>query len=113
MTTLLSGCDAEPFPSFRPTLDGHRYSGPRRSAWQGLYSATGLQPLTFEHIGSTAVPGLIAKPIIDFMAGHPRGDSTEPYVAVLVAAGYELEGHRACPTDCSSSSVPRRIARIT
>lgn len=35
--------------------------------------AAGLPPLAFEHIGSTAVPGLDAKPIIDMLAGHERG----------------------------------------
>src|SRR5262245_9596865 len=30
----------------------------------------GLKLPAFEHVGSTAVPGLLAKPIIDFMAGY-------------------------------------------
>jgi GrpB-like predicted nucleotidyltransferase (UPF0157 family) len=56
-----------------------------------------LAPLVFEHIGSTAVPGLAAKPILDFMAGHALGADPQPYVAVLVAAGYELRGERGIP----------------
>jgi GrpB-like predicted nucleotidyltransferase (UPF0157 family) len=49
----------------------------------------GLAPLTFEHIGSTAVRGLIAKPILDFMAGYAVGAEPGPYIGVLESAGYE------------------------
>ena len=52
----------------------------------------GLPPLLFEHIGSTAVPGLEAKPIIDLIAGHQRGIERRAYVLTLEAAGYELRG---------------------
>ena len=44
-----------------------------------------------EHIGSTAVPGLAAKPIVDLLpavaAGHP--DDLDRCVAPIVALGYE------------------------
>ena len=38
----------------------------------GLLSALGERLVAIEHIGSTAVPGLDAKPIIDIMVGTPR-----------------------------------------
>jgi GrpB-like predicted nucleotidyltransferase (UPF0157 family) len=66
--------------------------------WPGLYareeqrirSILGPQALQIEHIGSTSVPGLIAKPIIDILL--VLGDSAdEPsYVPALEAAGYVL-----------------------
>jgi GrpB-like predicted nucleotidyltransferase (UPF0157 family) len=57
----------------------------------------GLPPLVFEHIGSTAVPALAAKPILDVMAGHAPGADAQPYLAVLVAVGYELRGEQGIP----------------
>jgi GrpB-like predicted nucleotidyltransferase (UPF0157 family) len=57
----------------------------------------GLDPLTFEHIGSTAVPGLIAKPILDLMAGYSAGGEPRDYLPVLVDAGYEHQGPQGVP----------------
>ncbi len=54
-------------------------------------SAAGL-PLRLEHIGSTSVPGLCAKPIVDIAAGRPSGSALAPYVAAFEAAGYEHRG---------------------
>jgi GrpB-like predicted nucleotidyltransferase (UPF0157 family) len=51
-----------------------------------------------EHIGSTAVPGLSAKPIIDILAAVPSIDDEDSYRHSLEDAGYELRvrepGHR-------------------
>lgn len=44
--------------------------------------------LSLEHFGSTAVPGLSAKPVIDIAIGFERFADTEPCVPVLEAAGY-------------------------
>ena len=44
-----------------------------------------------EHVGSTAVPGLAAKPVIDLLVGV-RGDAQQAAVAALVAAGWENPG---------------------
>ena len=59
--------------------------------------AAGLPPLAFEHIGSTAVPGLVAKPIIDMLAGHERGLDPRRWFATLLAAGYEHRGPQGVP----------------
>jgi GrpB-like predicted nucleotidyltransferase (UPF0157 family)/hypothetical membrane protein len=56
-----------------------------------------LPPLVFEHIGSTAVPGLIAKPIIDFMAGYGADTDPRAYFEVLREAGYEHRGPQGVP----------------
>ena len=42
-----------------------------------------------EHIGSTAVPGLGAKPVIDIMVGLPDLAEAERRIPALEAAGYE------------------------
>ena len=41
-----------------------------------------------EHIGSTAVEGLVAKPVIDMQVGARSLDSTDEIVAALTAIGY-------------------------
>jgi GrpB-like predicted nucleotidyltransferase (UPF0157 family) len=41
-----------------------------------------------EHVGSTAVPGLRAKPIIDIMAGVASLDASRGAIEALVALGY-------------------------
>lgn len=42
-----------------------------------------------EHVGSTAVPGLGAKPVIDVMIGVPALDEVERRIPALEASGYE------------------------
>jgi GrpB-like predicted nucleotidyltransferase (UPF0157 family) len=44
---------------------------------------------TIEHIGSTAVPGLAAKPVIDLMAPVSTLDASRPGIEVLPAVGYQ------------------------
>ncbi|MDO9397317.1 MAG: GrpB family protein, partial [Herbiconiux sp.] len=55
-----------------------------------------------EHIGSTAVPGLAAKPIVDIVVAVPDITADEDYLDPLVAAGYVLRvrepGHRLVRT---------------
>lgn len=60
-------------------------------------SAAEVPALTFEHIGSTAVPGLAAKPILDVAAGRPMESSAADYVPVLEAAGYIYRGESGLP----------------
>jgi GrpB-like predicted nucleotidyltransferase (UPF0157 family) len=54
-------------------------------------------PLALEHMGSTAVPGLAAKPIIDLLGGYPPGAQAERYVEPLVRAGYIHRGEQEIP----------------
>ena len=42
-----------------------------------------------EHVGSTAVPGLGAKPVIDIMVGVPVLAAVDDRISALEAAGYE------------------------
>ena len=56
-----------------------------------------LPALTIEHFGSTAVPGLVAKPILDILAGHPADLAASVYVPSLAALGYEPRGDQGVP----------------
>jgi GrpB-like predicted nucleotidyltransferase (UPF0157 family) len=63
----------------------------------GLMAAAGLPPVVFEHVGSTAVHGLTAKPILDIAAGRDPDVPAAVYVPVLVGAGYQHRGERGLP----------------
>ncbi|WIB61917.1 GrpB family protein [Curtobacterium sp. MCLR17_007] len=55
-----------------------------------------------EHIGSTSVPGLAAKPIVDLVVAVPDITDEDAYLGPLLAAGYRLRvrepGHRLVRT---------------
>jgi GrpB-like predicted nucleotidyltransferase (UPF0157 family) len=57
-------------------------------ARQGIVTAGGDEVVAVEHVGSTAVPGLSAKPIIDIMAGVRRLADVERFRPALETAGY-------------------------
>lgn len=48
-----------------------------------------------EHVGSTAVPGLCAKPVIDLMVGVLSLAESEPARAVLSRAGYHYADYKS------------------
>ena len=62
-----------------------------------VVTAAGLPGLEIEHMGSTAIPGLCAKPILDLLAGVPVGHRFGPYIEALVAAGYVHRGEQGIP----------------
>ena len=67
-------------------------------AWPGLFAreaeriraALGERAVLLEHTGSTSVPGLAAKPIIDMTLAVPDSSDEESYAPALEAAGYVL-----------------------
>jgi GrpB-like predicted nucleotidyltransferase (UPF0157 family) len=79
-------------------LDGHVVLAEYDPQWPRQFereaarirAALGTRALAIEHCGSTSVPGLAAKPLIDaLLVVHDAGD--EPaYVPALEAAGYVL-----------------------
>ena len=53
--------------------------------------------IRLEHIGSTAIPGLSAKPIIDIAAGVPPRVDRTLYIQTLKELGYEHLGAHGIP----------------
>ncbi|MBB6022191.1 GrpB-like predicted nucleotidyltransferase (UPF0157 family) [Paenibacillus sp. JGP012] len=64
---------------------------------QRIKQILGVHCIAIEHIGSTSVPGLGAKPIIDFMVGvHDLGE-VDTWINPLAALGYEHVYHKEFP----------------
>ena len=67
-------------------------------AWPALFAREearirgilGDRVVQIEHTGSTSVPGLAAKPIVDITLAVPDSSDEEAYVKDLEAAGYKL-----------------------
>ncbi len=53
--------------------------------------------LTLHHVGSTAVPELVAKPVLDILAGYDNPASRSAYINALHAAGYQHRGEQEIP----------------
>lgn len=79
---------------------------PYDERWPGLFAdwamklrrALGYAAVRIEHIGSTAVPGLAAKPVIDIQIGIGDVEDESAYVRAIEALGVALRsrepGHR-------------------
>jgi GrpB-like predicted nucleotidyltransferase (UPF0157 family) len=78
---------------------------PYDSRWPDLFQVelqrlkAALAPLeaTIEHIGSTAVPGLAAKPVLDILAGYDDPELLQQFIVRFETAGYEHRGEQGIP----------------
>ena len=74
-------------------------------SWAELYEqeAARLRPVFdgalvgMEHIGSTSVPGLCAKPIVDVLVGLRELELTDEQIAAVVELGYLFLGEHGLP----------------
>jgi GrpB-like predicted nucleotidyltransferase (UPF0157 family) len=79
-------------------LDGPVLLVDHRPEWPALYAreearirrALGDRALLVEHVGSTSVPGLAAKPIVDVLLTVADSADEPAYLPALVAAGYSV-----------------------
>jgi GrpB-like predicted nucleotidyltransferase (UPF0157 family) len=55
-----------------------------------IRSVLGDRAIVVEHVGSTSVPGLVAKPIIDILLAVANSADEASYVPLLEKAGYVL-----------------------
>jgi GrpB-like predicted nucleotidyltransferase (UPF0157 family) len=81
-----------------PRHDAPIHLAPYDPGWPALYEreaarireALGARVRLLEHAGSTSVPGLSAKPVIDIVLAVPDSADEDAYVPDMVAAGYRL-----------------------
>lgn len=73
---------------------------PHTSAWSAEFereaaavrAALGTLALDVQHVGSTAVPGMLAKPILDLAVALARASDGEACVPALTPLGYHYRG---------------------
>lgn len=78
---------------------------PYRWEWAWLFEAVAAEIQSacdgrlarIEHIGSTAVPGLAAKPILDIMPGIATPAEGEALVTPMTRLGFEYRGENGIP----------------
>jgi len=74
-----------------------------------IAAALGSAALQLEHVGSTAVPGLAAKPVVDVLVTVADPDAEDRYLPALLEAGYALRvrepGHRMLTTEARDVHV--------
>ena len=74
-------------------------------AWHGLFyeesarllAAAGDFLVAVEHVGSTAIPGLHAKPIVDIAAATPTFEGFVPAIPRIEKLGYTFKGEFGVP----------------
>lgn len=89
---------AEIAPEFRNLVDGRVRLCEYDPKWPYLFereagkvrAALGGRALLVEHVGSTAVPGLAAKPCVDLLLVVEDSSDEAAYLPDLEAAGYSL-----------------------
>ncbi len=96
-------------PATKADIDAYTIGGARKhggpvylaaydSTWPAIYACEagstqlilGDAVLRLEHVGSTSVPGLAAKPIIDIILEVPDSSDETAYVTPLELRGYQL-----------------------
>lgn len=63
--------------------------------------------VAIEHIGSTSVPGLAAKPIVDVLVGLRELGLTDGQISAMEALGYEYLGEHGLPGRLFFKKEPR------
>ena len=78
-----------------------------------LVAAVGPLALAIEHVGSTSVPGLCAKPVIDIAIGVTDLLTGKECVGPLSDIAYEYKGDAGIPGRTSLQKVTRKIGHTT
>ena len=59
-----------------------------RKEWVQLRVCLGSGVLDIQHVGSTAIPGMLAKPIIDINVAVTDSTTASPYIGLIERCGY-------------------------
>lgn len=75
-------------------------------AYRAALDAAEVDVVSIEHVGSTSVPGLAAKPVIDVDVVVRRAD-VDAALAALVGLGFETRGELGVPDRFATAAPPR------
>ena len=89
-------------------VEAEPLAGDRRPAVADVRAALGDRALLVEHAGSTSVPGLAAKPVIDLVLAVADPADEESCVDALTAAGYTLRIRSRTGTSTGCCGWPTR-----
>ena len=67
-----------------------RWAGEGEAQVRAVATVLGTRALLVEHVGSTSIPGLVAKPILDLVVEVPDPRDEQSYAPALVDLGYRL-----------------------
>ena len=96
-------------PSYRIVDYHHGWPASFEEERALVVAATGIAPKRVENVGSTAVQGLAAKPVIDLMVGVPRVEDAQRQIDALRAMGYDWRGETVPGTLYLRKAEPRRF----
>ena len=94
-----------PVPGGQFRSDGPIVLAPHNAAWAAAFEreaaaivdALADLYITVHHIGSTAIPGIVAKPVIDMLGVVPEVEALDVHAHRLAALGYEACGEFGIP----------------
>jgi GrpB-like predicted nucleotidyltransferase (UPF0157 family) len=87
--TYDEGVELEPYdPAWRDVFE--------REALR-IIEALGDAVVDVEHFGSTAIEGMLAKPVVDILVGVDELETVHPHVLDITALGYEYYGEDGVP----------------
>ncbi|MEN5230270.1 GrpB family protein [Brevundimonas naejangsanensis] len=105
-------------PPFRVELELHDPAWPEQAERETarLYQAFGPALKTVHHIGSTAIPGIAAKPVLDLMPVAGDLSNLDDRRAAIEALGYEWWGEYGLPgrryLTLSDPATGRRLVQV-
>jgi GrpB-like predicted nucleotidyltransferase (UPF0157 family) len=105
LRTVDSRHETANIPPSRPTSVSHVIVVPHNPEWvtrfggesQRIVQQLGESLVTIHHIGSTSIPGILAKPIIDMLGIAARLHLIDTMVASMLAMGYQALGEYGIP----------------
>lgn len=74
-----------------------QWEGAFREELTRLKASIGAYVLDVQHVGSTAIPGLVAKPILDISVAVEDLEQAERCIQPLLEIGYEHRGENGIP----------------
>jgi GrpB-like predicted nucleotidyltransferase (UPF0157 family) len=90
-----------------------RWAGQFRELRTILAAALQDRASAIHHIGSTSIPGMLAKPILDISVELAEGMELDDVTAALVPLGYSFQGDLGVPERYAYGRESEQVPRIS